>query len=194
MATLKRAIVLAALAAVVAVVGTACDDDNGAQSENSTQQADVDTISARVQRNEMMFAIITLGNLGLHDIDETLNDTGVVDPEFAPSARAAVRLLALTDWAPDVQARADAAREEGVTLLKALEDEDVEAARPAATALHEEAHELDEEVWAILAADLAPDEGGVEEHEDEPTPAADGTPASEGTEEAEETPAAGATP
>jgi len=164
MTRLTYVLLSGALVLGLALAGAACTDDDGAESNSNASQQSVDDISARVQRNEMMHAIIELDSLGLHDMDETLNGTGEIDPSFAPKARTAVRLLALTDWGSH-QADADAAHEQAVALLQALEDEDVEAAADAASGLHDLEHDLSAAVWNELAADLPPDAGGPQEHD-----------------------------
>jgi hypothetical protein len=195
LARFKHALAAAALISALALAAfgaAACDDDNSAQSENGASQQTVDQLTTTVQRNQMMTSIITLDSLGLHGIDETLAE-GTVESSFAPAARTAVRLLALTDWDSSVASDAETVHGHAVDLLVALEAEDVEAASAAATELHDGEHDLSHDVWAILAADLPPDAGGVEEEHGDETPAAGETETGD-HDEAAETPAAEETP
>lgn len=207
MARLKNVLLSAALIGALGVFAAACDDD--AETQNNAQQSDVDAlqasideVNARLSRDEMMYAIIEINSLGLHEMNEGLL-AGNIETSYAPNTRTAIRLLALTDWSDDMQADADAIHDHAVDALQALEDENVEAAAAAATELHEGYHAFTDKVWREVAADLPADAGGVEAHDDSDasTPAADETPddhGGEGTPDgghmAGETPAADATP
>jgi hypothetical protein len=199
LARLKYVLLATALIGTLGIFAAACDDD--AETQNNAQQSDVDRLTqsidelnARVTNDEMMYAILHVNMLGLHDMDEGLQ-AGTIESSYAPNTRTAVRLLALTDWSDDLQGDADALHGHAVDLLKALEDQDIDAAAAAASELHEGAHQFTDKVWAAVAADLPPDEGGVSAHDDEEeggTPTAGETPSDE--HEMTETPAAGATP
>jgi hypothetical protein len=199
MARLKYVLLAGALLAALGIFAAACDDD--AESQNNAQQSDVDRLTqsidelnTRVSNDEMMYAILQINSLGLHDMDEGLR-AGTIESSYAPNTRTAVRLLALTGWSDDLKPEADTLHGHAVDLLKALEDEDVEAASAASAELHEGAQQFTDKVWAVVAADLPPDAGGVaapDDDEEEGTPAAGETPADD--HEMAETPAAGATP
>jgi hypothetical protein len=154
----------------------------------------VDALTSRVQRNELLFAVINIGNLPLHDIDESIAE-GNVESNFIPDIREAIRLLALTDWGTEFQSTADEIREHAVAALQALDADDVEGAAEPAAALHEGWHDFADEVWAVLVADLPEDAGGVPPHEEEgdATPGASEDGAEEGDDHGEDD-AAGATP
>jgi hypothetical protein len=181
---------IAAFAAITVIAGiaVACGDDDADSSSNTSQET-IDAVNARMQRNEMLFAVVTMRSLGLHDMDESLA-AGTIESSFSGNTRTAIRLFALTDWDPSLAADAEELRGHAVDLLKALEDEDVDAAAAAAKELHDGEHDFSNEVWAILAADLPADAGGVEAHDDEP--AAGETAEGDGHSD-DETPAAGAT-
>jgi hypothetical protein len=199
LARLKYVLLAVAFAGVAGALGVftaACDDD--AESDSSAQQSDVaalqqqvDTLKADLQSTEELYAVLTLGTLELHGMDEGLNETGTIESSYVPNTRTAVRVLALTDWSDTLQADADAVHDTAVELLQALEAEDVEAAKAASTELHDSAHEFTDAVWGEIAADLPPDAGGVEEEHEEETPAAGETPSDHAD---EETPAAEETP
>lgn len=178
----RMLVALAVLVPALAMLAAACSDS--ADSKNSAAQANVDRIDARVQRNEMMSAIITLDGLPLHEMDVSLA-ASTVESAFVPDTRTAIRMLKLTNWVDELKDDADKLHGEAVNLLKALEADNVDAAKAPAHNLHEGAHEFHRAVWAVLARDLPSDAGGPE-----PTEAAgaDETPAA-GT-----TPAAGSTP
>jgi hypothetical protein len=193
MPNFKHLLVAAAIAPLLGMMAVACDGDNDAESESSASQESIDTVAARVQRNEMMFYTSAIRDAQLHAMDEDLNATGVIESSYIPNTRGAVRLLALTDWPAEFQEDADAVHDVAVELLHALEADDAEAAAPLATELHESEHDFNAEITNELVQDLPPDEGGPEEHDDggSTTPAAGET--AEGG-HGEEEPTAEATP
>ena len=90
--------------------------------------------------------------------------------------------MALTDWAPELKDEAQDVHDKGVALLQALDEGDVEQAKGPSDEAHEGFHDFADRAWNVVVKDLAPDEGGPEEHEeDEQTPMADETPAEEAT-------------
>ena len=174
----KRALLMSCAIAVFAIGAAACDDDgNDAESNDNASQESIDALASRIERNEQMFAVIALSKLGIHDIDEGLNATGTIEPSYSPGTTEAIRIVALTNWGR-FQDDAEDVRADGEALLTALHDENVEAARSAATTFHETYHDLSNAVWNELAKDLDPELGGPAEHEEEgsATPGASGTP------------------
>lgn len=159
----KAGLLLAAIVPVALLFAVACGDD--ADSSDSASQSSIDELSARVQRNEQMAAVLEMNKLGLHDMDESLA-AGTIESSFAPNTRTAIRVLALTDWEDDFSEDAGIVQEHAVDLLKALEDEDIAGAARHAKELHELGHDFTDAVWAKLAADLPADAGGVAPHDD----------------------------
>jgi hypothetical protein len=178
---MKRAFLIAACGLVLAAFGAACNDDE-ADSESSASQESIDVLSERVQHNEMFAAFISIGNIPLHDMDEALNETGTIEPSYVPDTREFVRIMGVTDWSTDLSTDAETLRQSGIDLLAALEDADVEAAKPLATEVHEGWHDFSDMVLEETAGDLPPEEGGPEPHgEEEGTPVADETPDDHGS-------------
>jgi hypothetical protein len=159
-----------------ALVAAACGDDNTktASTASNASQASVDDLTARIQRNEQLFAAVTIGNVPLHDMDESIK-AGTIEASFVPNVRTVVRLLALTNWSATLKADADALHGHAVDLLRALSDADVAAAKAPSEALHDGWHEFSDKLWGELAKDLPPDAGGVAPDDAEMTPAAAGT-------------------
>ena len=143
MITLRRAIV-PSLVAAAAIAFAACSDNN-ADTSSTAQQSDVDTITARVQRNEMMFALVEIRVPVLHEMSETIA-AGTIETTFVPITREALRLFALTDWG-SLQAQADELTKSADSLLTALRDNDVEAAKEPAASLHEGWHDFSVAAW-----------------------------------------------
>ncbi len=164
MITLRRAIV-PSLVAAAAFAFAACSDNN-ADTSSTAQQSDVDTITARVQRNEMMFALVELRAPVLHEMSETIA-AGTIETTFVPITREALRLLTLTDWGT-LQPAADKVAEQATALLAALQDDDVEAAKEPAEKLHAGYHDFNGTVWEQLEQGT-PRENAVEEEDGEST-------------------------
>jgi hypothetical protein len=143
----------------------------------------------------MMFYTLAIRSAGLHDMDESLNGTGTIESSYIPNTRAAIRVLALTNWPAEFAEEADGVEAIAVELLEALEADDAEAAAPLAAELHEAEHEFNERVTNELVKDLPPGAGGPEEHDDSATtPEAGATEEGEDHSEEDATPVAEATP
>lgn len=177
----KRAAMAAAIVMSVSIgiFSAACGDDNNktASGSSSASQGSVDDLTARVQRNEMLFALVSIDGIELHDIDDSINKDATIGATFAPDVRKFVRLMALTNWDASIKSEAQDVHDTAVTLLKAIEDGNVEAAKGPATETHESAHDFTAKAWNIIVKDLPVDAGGPQAHdEDEATPAAGATP------------------
>jgi hypothetical protein len=167
--TRSLALLVAGLSVALAAVAAACDDNNNDNAAgvngnaNNPSNERVDALAERMQRNEMMYGIILIDGLGLHEMDEEIAE-GDLQFYHTPTIRTLIRLLALTDWSDELQADADALREEAVLLLAALRDGDAEAAAPHAQDAHEGWHDFSDAVWEVLAGHIPADEGGPAGH------------------------------
>lgn len=170
MAARKHAMMFAAILLGVAIAATACSTGTTTTSTSNASQTSVDQLAARTQRNEMLFAVVNVSALPLHEMSVSLNG-GKVDPTFVPMTRTTIRLLALTNWDTTLKGDADKVRGHAVDLLKALEDGNLDAAKDPADKLHDGYHDFSGKVWEVVAKDLPPDAGGVAPHSDEATPA-----------------------
>ena len=199
MITRLRGVFLVFAAVGLALTAAACGDDD-ADSSSSAQQGDVDAISARIQQNEVLFALKAIGDLPLHDMDESIN-AGEVPDDALPNARDVIRYVGMTDWPADLQEGADGIEAAAIELVTALDAGDSEAAKQPATDLHDAWHDFEGPAWAEIGGDLPPEAGidadhgsGGETPAAGETHAADETPAAGETHAADETPAAGETP
>jgi hypothetical protein len=135
-----RALIFALAAGAVLVTAAACSDDE-ADSNSSAQQSDIDTINATIQDNEVLFAIKAVGDLPLHDMDESIN-AGTVEDSFLGVSRDAVRYIAITDWPASLEEDAQALEDSAIALVTALDEGDNEAAKQPAADLHEGWHDI----------------------------------------------------
>jgi acetone carboxylase gamma subunit len=92
--------------------------------------------------NEVTTAIYLLDTAGLHDIDVRLNEEGVIDPTDASTVTRLARLLPTVDWPEALAADAATLTDLLTQLATALSDDDVEAAAPLATQVHDTQHNL----------------------------------------------------
>jgi hypothetical protein len=167
-----RHIMVAAIAVPALVLGAvACsDDDNTAEGESSASAQDVDAINTRIQRNEMITALLGIATLPLHDIDETISAGEEIPSNAIPTMRTVIRLTSLTNWASDLQAAADEIHEDAEAFIAAAESDDHGALAEQATAVHDGWHDFSAEAWEAIAP------GTGEEHSDSETPHTEETP------------------
>lgn len=155
MVTLKRTLILGALATSLVFFAAACDDD--AESTDTASQGSVEQLTASVgelrtdlQNDEMLQAVLAFGTLELHDMDVELNEGGEIQSSYASNTRKAWRVIVATNWHDDVAEKAKMTQDEAASLLVALDANDRDAAAEHATALHDAYHDLEHDVWAIL--------------------------------------------
>ena len=175
MAASKHARAIAAILAVAAVVATACGGSTkNATSNSDASQAGIDQLAARVQRNEMLFAVVNLSALPLHQMDESAQN-GTIDNKYVPTARTLVRVTALTNWSEPLKASAAKMHDDAVTLLKGLDNgDDVSLIKKLSQTAHEDWHLFILAAWDVVAKDLPPDAGGPKA---KPDSESSGTPA-----------------
>jgi hypothetical protein len=171
-----RHMLLAALAIPALALGAvACgDDDDAAEGNSSPSAQDIDALTARMQRNEMATALLGIGNLPLHDIDEAIASGEEIPNDAVPSMRTVIRLISITDWAPNLNADADAVKESAEAFISAAEADDHGAVAEHSTAVHDGWHDFAEDAWDIVA----PGTGG-DDHSASETPTDEETPHSD---------------
>ncbi len=162
MISLKRVLILGVVAPMLGFASVACSDE--ATSENSAQQSDIDTLSAQVRDNEVLFTIKAIGDLELHELDEQIQ-AGDIGDTTLPNARNALRYLALTDWPDSLTEEAATVQDAATRLVAALDDGDAEAAKQPATDLHEGWHDFSGKAWAAIGEDLPPEASIDDEHD-----------------------------
>lgn len=192
MITLKRVLILGVLGAFLALGATACSDDS-TESNSSAQQSDIEAANARVQRNEVMFALKIIGDLPLHDMDESIN-AGEIGDDYLPNAREVVYITAVTNWPAELEEGATAVQDAAIALVDALDAGDAEAAKQPSTDLHDAWHDFEHEAvaWTAEGSDVPTQAGLEDDHSGgATTPAADATPGAETTPAAEGTAAEG---
>jgi hypothetical protein len=110
--------------------------------------------------NELTTAVYLLDTAGLHDIDVRLNEEGVIDPSDAGTVTRVARLLPTVDWPEGLAEDAATLTDLLAQLGAALAEDDVAAAAPLATQVHETQHDFSHAAEAWLG-------GSSGEHSDE---------------------------
>lgn len=159
--------------------------------EHWLREADAPTPDAG-QAFRVTSAVYLLDTAGLHDLDVRLNEEKVIDPADAGKVARVVRLLSTVDWPEPLATAAVTLTTVLRDLATALTDDNLEAAAPLATQVHEVQHAFSHaaEHWlgeqtgghgedevegadhhedgdATESDDHAEDEGGDQDHQDE---------------------------
>ncbi len=92
--------------------------------------------------NEVTTAVYLMDSAGLHDLDVRLNEEGEIMSSDAGRVGRLARLLTTVDWPDDLAEDAETVIGVINDLSTALTEDDVEAAAPLATQVHDDGHEL----------------------------------------------------
>jgi hypothetical protein len=161
MAAHKHAIIIAVILSIAAVFTAACGSDaKSTVSSSSASQQSIDELTARVQRDEMLNAWVTVSNLPLHDFDAELQG-GKIDGKYVPALRTLIRVLALTDWSNDLKEFTMRMHDEAVALFRGLNaGEEASALKDRSAALHVDADAFGSTVGNVIGKGLPADAGG----------------------------------
>ena len=137
------------------------------QAQIATLQAQVDELAAThaanhaADLNQVTTAVYLLDTAGLHDLDVRLNEEGTIEPGDAGRVARVSRLLASVAWSKPLATEIVTLTTALADLTTALENDDLEAAAPLATLVHDVQHDFSHAVeqWAEEAAAPAQDEG-----------------------------------
>jgi hypothetical protein len=161
MAAHKHAIVIVAILSIVASLAAACSSDaKRAVSSSSASQQSIDELTARVQRDEMLNAWVTISSMPLHDLDAELQG-GKIDGKYVPTLRTLIRLLALTAWPSELASFTNTMRDHAVALYKGLNNgEEASALKDRSAAMHVDGDAFGATVGNVVGKDLPADAGG----------------------------------
>lgn len=95
-------------------------------------------------------ATYLMDTAGFHGMDETINGEGTIPATYAATVNRVRRVLSVTPWSPELAEQATAFQATLAEFAAVLESDDVEAAKPLATRVHEEQHDFSHaiEAWA----------------------------------------------
>lgn len=115
-------------------------------------QAQVEALEAALQINQVNNVIYQLDLVGLHALDERLNDTGEIMSTDSSRVAAIVRLMSTVEWPEDLAADAEALTVTLQDLAAALGEEDVETSATLSTEAHDAQHALSHTAEHWIAA------------------------------------------
>jgi outer membrane murein-binding lipoprotein Lpp len=115
---------------------------------------------------QVTLATYLLNTADFHEMDERLNQEGVIDPGDAGVVNRVNQVLAITSWPENLQAQVDSLRAMLDKYAEALSSDDVEAAKPLAAQAHELQHDFSRAVENWLAGESGAAELGEEEEHD----------------------------
>jgi uncharacterized protein (UPF0147 family) len=149
--TLLGTFALVALSGAALFAACGDDDDNG----NGHG-------SASSQNAEVLNAILFLSGAGLHGIDDSINDDGVIPANARRVAQRAEAVTRLTNWPDDLKPQAAALADIFKEMGAALEGDspDLAAAGAAAKRAHDAEHDFSDLVWSHLFHEAGVEGGG----------------------------------
>ena len=158
---------LMALFAVGVLLGAACsDDDDDAGAQDGVSQEDFTALETQVSRNNVFAGLVGLSAVPFHELDENIQTASDIPEDYAFEVEHAQEVNSAIIW-PDELTELAAPFETALDeFAAAIEDDDLEAAKAAATETHDSLHELEHEAWAYAAGEEH-EEG--DEHEEEAT-------------------------
>ena len=127
------------------------------QTQLAALQAQVDELTTHqaadqtaADLNQVTTAVYLLDTAGLHDLDVRLNEEGVIEPSDAGRVARVGRLLASVAWPEPLATEIVTLTTALADLSTALENDDLDAAAPLATLVHEVQHDFSHAVehWA----------------------------------------------
>jgi hypothetical protein len=144
------------LALITMLLLAACSTDS--EQRLSALEAQIETVSARnaeleteaeehtTEAANVAVAQFIMDTAGFHGMEETLNESGEIDPAYLGAVTRTQKVLANTHWPEPLADQA----ESFVTLLseyaEALEADDAEAATPLSAEVHEAQHDFSHSV------------------------------------------------
>ena len=137
----RKHVLLLGLTAIAAIVAIACSDsDNDEPAHTGPDNGDI------------LAALATLDAASLHHVESTLiGDDPAIDPAWLGPLINARTAVALIDWPESLHEATEDFLNDSMTLLEALQADDLEAATDAAPAAHTAWHLLKDPGYAYLA-------------------------------------------
>lgn len=124
--------------------------------------------SAAMSAADSLFAVTTatylMDTAGFHGMDETINAEGTIPSTYAATVNRVAQVLSVTPWSPELAEQATAFRATLAEFAAVLESEDVEAAKPLATRVHEEQHDFSHAIEAWVNAKMGMEGEGEHSH------------------------------
>jgi hypothetical protein len=100
------------------------------------------TISPQEQMFQVTIAAYLMDMADLHGMDERINQQETIDPGDAGVVNRINQVLVVTAWPTELQAQVDPLKESLSQYAEALANDGLETAKPLATQVHEQGHDL----------------------------------------------------
>lgn len=123
------------------------DEQDEATAEHSHEEsaaAPSDEIAPQAQVFQVVVAAYLMDTAGFHDMDERLNEEGVIQPGDAGVVNRVNRALAAVAWSDSLKPQADTLIAVLNQYAEALANDDIETAKPLGAEVHEAQHNLSE--------------------------------------------------
>lgn len=102
----------------------------------------VSSLSLQEQQFQVTVVTYLMDTAGFHEMDERLNGEGLIEPDDAGVVNQINKLLAVTAWPVSLHAQVGSLRDSLSQYAEALANDDLEAAKPLSTQVHELQHDL----------------------------------------------------
>lgn len=99
-------------------------------------------------------ATYMMDTAGFHGMDEGINGDEGIQSSYAGTVTRVSRLLSVTPWPADLAEEATTFQATLAEFAEALANDDVEAAKPLATRVHEEQHDFSHNIGAWINAQM----------------------------------------
>lgn len=142
--------VLSAAIALFALFLAACSSSDVKQKDLDAANTRIDELQTQATKSQLLGLTIAIRAEDLHGLDEALADAATIDTTWLGSATRARRAVASVEWPTDMKEAADTLLASLTDLETALTAGNLDDARTAAAAAHENYHELDHLVAPYL--------------------------------------------
>jgi hypothetical protein len=160
--------IIAIVAVVLAGVAIAADDTGPdleprlaeLQSQSETTQETLTKVEDSLAKAQLVATLNSLDAVGFHDIDDELQAASEIPAGALGSIRMARQVAVSTAWPEDLKEQSDALVASLQEMETALDGDDLETAKGAATEVHDAFHELEHHAYPFLAGEEPPAEEG----------------------------------
>jgi hypothetical protein len=122
-----------------------------AAEEGASQETHAVEAGEQGQAFQVATTVYLLDMAGLHAMEESINQENTIDPGIPGTVERIRGLMVLTAWPEELQDDAIALEDTLASFAAALAEDDVEAAKPLATQVHEQQHDLSHAVGGWLS-------------------------------------------
>jgi len=153
------AVLSLAATGLFALFVAACSSSDVEQEDLDAANARIDALQTQATKSQLLAVTNAIRAENLHGLDEAIADADTIDTSWLGSATRVRRAVASVEWPTDMKDPADTLLSSLADLETALDAGNLDDARTAASAAHENYHELDHMVAPYLGNETpAPEE------------------------------------